>query len=182
MKLMLASDIHGSAFYCSELIKRFEIEKPQKLVLLGDILYHGPRNALPKEYNPKAVAEMLNSISESIICVRGNCDSEVDSMVLDFPVQSDTAALFFDGRTIYCTHGHIYSKQNPLPMHPGDIMASGHTHVPMFSTEKGITFINPGSVSIPKEESLHGYIIIEDGTAVWKDMSGQSYMEKRLNV
>ena len=170
MKLMIASDIHGSAYYCRKLVKAYEVEKPDKMVLLGDILYHGPRNDLPMEYAPKEVIEMLNLMKDVILCVRGNCDTEVDQMVLEFPVLADYGVIMFDGRTIYLTHGHKYNEANPIPVAFGDIMMNGHTHVPRFVKHEKYTFINPGSVSIPKENSPHSYIVIEDGECIFKDV------------
>ena len=131
MKLMIASDIHGSAYFCRRLAEQFEAERADKLLLLGDILYHGPRNELPREYAPKLVIEILGTINEKILCVRGNCDTEVDQMVLNFPVLADYAALLLDGRAFYATHGHKYNIDSPLPMAEGDILLYGHTHVPM---------------------------------------------------
>ena len=130
MKLMIASDIHGSAFYCKQLIEAYKQEQPDKLLLLGDLLYHGPRNDLPKDYAPKQVIEMLNAISDQLICVRGNCEAEVDQMVLNFPVLSESCILYIDGQTIYATHGHINSPANPPKLHKGDILLTGHTHIP----------------------------------------------------
>ena len=131
MKLMIASDIHCSAYFCRRLAEQFEAERADKLLLLGDILYHGPRNELPREYAPKLVIEILGTINEKILCVRGNCDTEVDQMVLNFPVLADYAALLLDGRAFYATHGHKYNIDSPLPMAEGDILLYGHTHVPM---------------------------------------------------
>lgn len=164
MKLMIASDIHGSGYYCNKLINAFKAEQADKLLLLGDVLYHGPRNALPAGYDPKYVAMMLNEIKEYILCVRGNCEAEVDQMMLDFPVMADYALLSLDGINIYATHGHLAKP----PMRLGDILLSGHTHVPTWENN----CFNPGSVSIPKENSHHGYIIYAEGTFTWKDLEG----------
>lgn len=172
MKLMFASDIHGSAFYCREMLLAMEREKPDKLVLLGDLLYHGPRNDLPKEYEPKAVIEMLNGISEHIICVRGNCEAEVDQMVLNFPCMAEYCAIYTDATVIYATHGHVYNQDNLLPMNAGEYLIHGHTHIPCCVKKNGITVLNPGSVSIPKQDSWHGYMIFENGVFVWKDLQG----------
>ncbi|MDE6868763.1 MAG: phosphodiesterase [Clostridia bacterium] len=171
-KFLIASDIHGSAEYCKRLLTAFELENAEKLLLLGDILYHGPRNPLPAGYAPKEVAEMLGGIKEKIICVRGNCDSEVDQMVLPFPVTSDYAAVFADGLTIYLSHGH---RQVP-PLMKGDVYLTGHTHVPII--EKGeYLHLNPGSVSLPKEGSAHGYILYENKTFYFKTLDGKIYDE-----
>ncbi len=172
MKLMIASDIHGSSLYCEELLKRYNDEKPDKLLLLGDILYHGPRNDLPCGYNPKSVIAMLNNIKNEIICVRGNCDAEVDQMVLDFPIMADYSILELDGRLIFATHGHIYNEKNLPPMGKCDILLNGHTHIPKCVSHGDYTYMNPGSVSIPKEGSRHGYMIYEDKKFIWKDLDG----------
>lgn len=169
MKLLVASDIHGSAFYCRQLLQAVERENPDKVVLLGDLLYHGPRNDLPEEYDPKAVAEMLNSIKEKILSVRGNCEAEVDQMMLEFPVLGETLVIYWEGKDIYATHGH-----HELPtLHEGITVLSGHTHVPKDIEEDGVRYLNPGSVSIPKENSWHGYMILEDGKYIWKELSGE---------
>lgn len=172
MKLMIASDIHGSSLYCEELLKRYNDEKPDKLLLLGDILYHGPRNDLPRGYNPKSVIAMLNNIKDEIICVRGNCDAEVDQMVLDFPIMADYSILDLDGRLIFATHGHIYNENNLPPMGRCDVLLNGHTHIPKCVSHGDYTYMNPGSVSIPKEGSRHGYMIYEDSKFIWKDLDG----------
>lgn len=175
MKLMIASDIHGSAYYCKKMLEAFEREMADKLVLLGDILYHGPRNDLPRDYAPKKVIEMLNPYKEKLLCVRGNCEAEVDQMVLEFPVLADYGVLFVDGINIYFTHGHVYSEANPLPMSNGSVMLNGHTHVPKCVEHDEYIYMNPGSVSIPKEESEHSYIIMEDGMFTWKNLDGITY-------
>lgn len=180
MKLMIASDIHGSAYFCRRLAEQFEAERADKLLLLGDILYHGPRNELPREYAPKLVIEILGTINEKILCVRGNCDTEVDQMVLNFPVLADYAALLLDGRAFYATHGHKYNIDSPLPMAEGDILLYGHTHVPMCEQRDGRIFANCGSVSIPKENSAHSYMVIENGKMLWKDLGGNIYKEYEL--
>lgn len=163
MKLMIASDIHGSAYYCQKMIDAFHQQNADKLLLLGDILYHGPRNDLPKDYNPKAVIEMLNPLRDKLMCVRGNCDCEVDQMVLDFPVLADYAMLYVDGVTIFATHGHTHNCDNLPPLNKGDILLHGHTHIPALKDMGSYTYINPGSVSIPKEGSDHSYMIMDNG-------------------
>ena len=168
MKLLIASDIHGSAEYCRSLMEAIKREMPSKVLLLGDLLYHGPRNDLPAGYAPKEVAAMLNEIKGKLICVRGNCDTEVDQMMLDFPVLSDSAMLFIDGMTIYAAHGH---HEFPT-LEEGNVVISGHTHVPVDYVKDGIRYINPGSVSIPKENSWHGYVVLEDGNFTWKSLDG----------
>ena len=176
MKYLIASDIHGSAKYCRMLLKKFEEEQAEKLLLLGDILYHGPRNDLPEEYAPKKVIEMLNPLKEKILCVRGNCDAEVDQMVLDFPIMADYIVLPVGNQTIYATHGHHFNPQNPFPGVKNYILLNGHTHVPVNKIYDDFTYMNPGSVSIPKENSPHSYMIYEDGKFVWKNLeSGEEY-------
>lgn len=172
MKLFIASDIHGSAYYCRLMLERYKAENADRLLLLGDILYHGPRNDLPKEYAPKQVIAMLNEIKNEILCVRGNCDAEVDQMVLQFPIMADYAVLEIDGRTIYATHGHIYNESNLPPLRKGDILLHGHTHVPKCAVHEDYICMNPGSVSLPKEDTHHGYMILENGKFFWKDILG----------
>ena len=171
MKLMIASDIHGSAYYCKKLIDAYKSEKADKLLLLGDILYHGPRNDLPRDYNPKEVIAMLNPMKQELLCVRGNCDTEVDQMVLEFPILADYCFLELDGHTIFATHGHVHNPKNLPMLIKGDIMLNGHTHIPANQNMGEYTYMNPGSVSIPKEGSSHGYMIY-DGKFVWKDLDG----------
>ena len=175
MKWMIASDIHGSAFYCQQMLRRFEEEKADRLILLGDLLYHGPRNDLPAEYQPKKVIEMLNGIRDRLLCVRGNCDCEVDQMVLQFPILADYAVLDAGERLIYATHGHVYNPEKLPPLKAGDILLFGHTHIPLHAEKDGILCLNPGSVSIPKESSAHGYMTSEDGIFRWKTLDGKEY-------
>ncbi len=177
---MIASDIHGSAYYCRALLAAFEREGANKLLLLGDVLYHGPRNDLPRDYAPKQVIEMLNGIKEKLLCVRGNCDTEVDQMVLDFPVLADYAILVAGERMIYATHGHVYNEQKLPPLGKDDILLHGHTHVPKCTEHENYLYINPGSVSIPKENSPHSYLLLEETQLTWKDLDGTPYMEYSL--
>lgn len=163
MKIIFASDIHGSAYYAERLIEKYKSSGADRLVLLGDLLYHGPRNDLPKDYSPKKVIEILNGVKNDILCVRGNCDTEVDQMVLDFPIMADYAVLAADGKTIYLTHGHIYNPLNPPKLKAGDILMNGHTHVRAFEEHEGFTYVNPGSVSIPKDGKGNSCIIYENG-------------------
>jgi len=177
MKLLIASDIHGSAKWCAKLIERFKEEKADKLLLLGDILYHGPRNPLPDEYAPAKVFEMLNAMADSIIAVRGNCDSEVDQMVLTFNVSSDYAIVYDGNVALVLSHGH---RAVP-PMGKGAAYLTGHTHVPLNVIEKeGYVHLNPGSVALPKENSLRGYILYENGAFLFKDLDGNVYDEREI--
>lgn len=180
MKFLIASDIHGSAYWCRELIKKCAEEKADRLVLLGDVLYHGPRNDLPREYAPKEVIAMLNPMKNDIYCVRGNCEAEVDQMVLEFPVLADYAILDLGKTAVYMTHGHIYNEGNLPPMRDGDILLHGHTHIPKCVEHEHYVYMNPGSVSIPKENSHHGYMTLEKGVFLWKDFDGQIKKEYRI--
>ena len=175
MKWMIASDLHGSAYYCRKMLEAFEREGADRLFLLGDLLYHGPRNDLPREYAPKEVIPLLNGKREKLLCVRGNCDAEVDQMVLEFPVLADYAVLPVRQRLIYATHGHIYHVKNLPPLAPGDVLLHGHTHVPAW-TEFGQEnlYLNPGSVSIPKENSPHSYMTLEGNTMQWKELESSA--------
>ena len=163
MKLLIASDIHGSAYWCEKLVRAFENSKAEKMILLGDILYHGPRNDLPEGYAPKEVVSLLNPLKEKLLCVRGNCDTEVDQMVLDFPVMAEYAYICGDGLNIFATHGHKFNFDALPPLSDGDILLHGHTHIPAFEKHETFTYVNPGSVSIPKDSSDHSYIILENG-------------------
>lgn len=177
-KLLIASDLHGSAYYTKLLMDRIAEEKADRILLLGDLLYHGPRNDLPRDYAPTEVITMLNSIKNEVLCVRGNCDTEVDQMVLDFPIMADYAVLFAGGHTIYASHGHHFNESSPPPLKKGDILLNGHTHVPVFHVREDFIFMNPGSVSIPKDGSCHSYMTLEDGNFFWKDVeSGKSFMQ-----
>ncbi|MGN0475094.1 MAG: phosphodiesterase [Acutalibacteraceae bacterium] len=181
MKFIIASDIHGSAYYCEKLIKAFDAEKADRMLLLGDILYHGPRNDLPRDYAPKQVIQMLNTYKDKLLCVRGNCDTEVDQMVLDFPIMADYAVFPIDGKIIYATHGHVFNENNLPPLQKGDILLHGHTHVPKYTVHDNYVYINPGSVSIPKENTPHSYAILENGRFIWMNLeNGQSYMTENL--
>ena len=180
MKLMIASDIHGSAYYCEKLLEAYRREGADRLLLLGDILYHGPRNDLPRDYAPKRVISMLNEIKDELLCVRGNCDTEVDQMVLEFPVLADYCLLYLDGHRIYATHGHVYNEEHLPPLCPGDVLLHGHTHVPACREHEGYLYVNPGSVSIPKENSPHGYIIFENGVLEWRDLDSRLYSSHTL--
>ena len=180
MKWMIASDIHGSAYYCEKLLEAYKSEQADRLLLLGDILYHGPRNDLPRDYAPKKVIEMLNERKQDILCVRGNCDTEVDQMVLQFPVLADYAVLTAGTRLIYVTHGHVYNNAKLPPIQPGDILLHGHTHIPACEELDTHTYLNPGSVSIPKENSPHSYMTFDGNEFVWKDLDGEAYRRYTL--
>ncbi len=200
MKLMIASDIHGSAFYCEQMLEAYRREGADRLLILGDILYHGPRNDLPEGYAPKEVIAMLNPMKTHLLCVRGNCDTEVDQMVLEFPVMADYCFLelpaggtkdreaepertgdCMETISIFATHGHVYHPNHLPPMKNGDILLNGHTHIPACeeltdTSGNRYRYLNPGSVSIPKEGSAHSYMIYENGCFRWKNIQGEEYM------
>lgn len=174
MYWMIASDIHGSALYCRTMLERFDEEKADRLLLLGDLLYHGPRNNLPDGYAPKEVIQMLNGRKDSLFTVRGNCEAEVDQMVLDFPCMAEYALIPAGTHMIYATHGHHASEQTPPPLAQGDVLLTGHTHVPACADHGTFTYLNPGSVSIPKEGSCRGYMTFDGSVFSWKRLDDGS--------
>ena len=180
MKYMFASDIHGSAYFCRKMLEAFQEEKAERLVLLGDLLYHGPRNDLPREYAPKEVIAMLNGMKHLIYAVRGNCEAEVDQMVLNFPVMADYCILELGKKTFYATHGHVYNQENLPPIQEGDILIHGHTHVLNAERRENYILLNPGSVSIPKEGNPPTYAVFEDGIFCIKDFQGNIVKELEL--
>ena len=167
MKLLIASDIHGSAYWCGRLMEEIRREDPDRVLLLGDLLYHGPRNDLPRDYAPKQVIPMLSQIKEKIMAVRGNCEAEVDQMVLPFPCLADFSQLMVDGKLFHLSHGHHQNPQNLPPLPEGSVFLFGHTHVKLDETVHGIRCLNPGSVSIPKDGS-HSFLIYENGSFSFK--------------
>lgn len=172
MKFFILSDIHGSVSAFTEAAKAFENEKADILVLCGDYLNHGPRNPLPAGYDPKSLAPLLNAMAGNILGVRGNCDSEVDQMILDFPCLGDYAVFFSAGRRFFVTHGHLPAEKQASLLRAGDVFVSGHTHVPVLEKRDGIVFLNPGSPSIPKEGSAPGYAIVDDSGIYLKTLKG----------
>lgn len=172
MKLFIASDLHGSAYYTELMLNEFKRSEADRLVLLGDILYHGPRNDLPRDYAPKKVAPMLNEVADRILAIRGNCEAEVDSLMLDFPVTPDYGVIFDGVQAIYFSHGH----RDVPKMSSGSLYLTGHTHIPHDFTENGVRHLNPGSVSIPKNNTPHSTMIYENGGIVWLDIeTGKTY-------
>lgn len=181
MKIMFASDIHGDYGCALETLEKYREEKAEKLILLGDILYHGPRNDLPEGYAPKNVIELLNSVKEELVCVRGNCDTEVDQMVLEFPILADYMLIFEKGRNFFVTHGHHHNTTTPPMLKEGDILIHGHTHVlTVTAFGNNNTYINPGSVSLPKEGNPKSYMTYTDGVFEIKDFDGN--ILKRFNM
>ena len=167
MKLLIASDIHGSAYWCRKLMELADEIQPDKLILLGDLLYHGPRNDLPREYAPKQVIPMLSEWKDRILAVRGNCEAEVDQMVLPFPCMADYSQLLVNGKTLHLAHGHHHSPDNLPPLPAGSFFLSGHTHVKLDEVRNGIRCLNPGSVSIPKDGS-HSCLIFENNNFIFR--------------
>ena len=172
MKLLIASDIHGAAQWCASLMEAIERHQPDRVVLLGDLLYHGPRNDLPEDYAPKQVIEMLNGIASQVLAVRGNCEDEVDQMVLDFACMADYALIADQatGHDLFLTHGHVYgagkhnSVDNLPKLREGDALVYGHTHIKVNEQgPQGVWLFNPGSVGIPKD-GTHSYGLYCDGT------------------
>lgn len=175
-KLLICSDIHGDAESAKKVLEAFDKSGAERLVILGDILYHGPRNDLPAGYAPKKVIELLNPYRDQILSVRGNCEAEVDQMVLDFPVLADYAFLEIDGLRILFTHGHVINKNNCPQLRKGDILLHGHTHVPVAEEfGEGLYYVNPGSTSIPKENSPKSYILYENRNFSFKTLDGEEY-------
>ena len=181
MKYMIASDIHGSLFYAEELFRRYEEEKPEKLLLLGDLLYHGARNDLPKGYDTKGLTALLNRYKDVIFAVRGNCDAEIDQMVLEFPIMADYLEMVVDGRLWLVTHGHVFDENSILPHPAGTVLLHGHTHLKVLEQRGDFYYVNPGSVSIPKDpDGIGSYMVYEDGTFTIKDLQGNVLKEMTL--
>lgn len=180
MKIMVASDIHGSAYYCKKMLEAYKQEKAERLLLLGDILYHGPRNDLPKEYEPKSVIAMLNEVKEELCAVRGNCDTEVDQMVLEFPILADYSLMILEKKCIYATHGHVFHRDHLPPLKKGDVLLHGHTHIYCADEMADILILNPGSVSIPKGGNPPTYGILHEQQFLVKDFDGNVLLRKGL--
>ena len=175
MKYIIASDIHGSALYCAKLLERFTAEGADGILLLGDVLYHGPRNDLPEGYAPKEVITMLNPLKDSILCVRGNCEAEVDQMVLDFNVTTEHRTLDLVGKKLMMTHGHHINIDAPPAQADIEFVIYGHTHIPLKAQKDGVWYLNPGSVTIPKNGSDHAYMTLDENGFVWKTIDGKEY-------
>ena len=181
MKYFVASDIHGYPGYCEKILAAYDKEQADRLVLLGDILYFGPRNPLHPDYDPKGVIALLNERKDELLCVRGNCDSDVDQMVLDFPIMADYAVLSLGKRLVYMTHGHVWNPSHLPPMKKGDILLTGHTHVVACEElPEGILYLNPGSPSYPKQDTHRGYLLLTEDAATFKDLDGNTVIEKQL--
>jgi hypothetical protein len=172
MKLLFASDLHGSGYYADKLMEIYHREQPDKLILLGDLLYHGPRNDLPAEYAPKKVTALLNGMKNNLLAVRGNCEAEVDQMVLEFPVMADYAVLWLEGRMVFITHGHLFNEEHLPNFNKGDVLIHGHTHVRVAADRGDYFFLNPGSIALPKGDGIHSCMVYEDGIFTTKDVDG----------
>ncbi len=180
MKLFFISDIHGSLKYCKLAIDAFIKENADYIIILGDVLYHGPRNPLPEEYNPKEVAKLLNNYSNRIISVRGNCDADVDQMLLEYPCMMDYSTILCDNKRFFLTHGHIYDEEKHPNICNGDVLVYGHTHVPVAKKENGIYILNPGSVAYPKKDSPNSYGILDKGIFYIKKLNGDIIKELKI--
>lgn len=176
MKLMIASDLHGSLYYAEKMIELYQAEHASRLILLGDLLYHGPRNDLPKEYNPKGVIALLNGMKDKVLCVRGNCDADVDQMVLDFPIMAESMILYMGERLVFATHGHIYNNDTPPKIGEKDILLHGHTHVSAVQDMGNYTYLNPGSIALPKD-GHHSYMVCDENRFLIKDIAGDVLKE-----
>ncbi|MDL2236291.1 phosphodiesterase [Christensenellaceae bacterium OttesenSCG-928-K19] len=180
MKLMIASDLHGSLLYAEKMASLYKREGAGRLILLGDLLYHGPRNDLPEGYDPKGVFTLLNSMKDCLLCVRGNCDADVDQMVLEFPITAESMILYLDGRMVFATHGDKFNNDTPLLIGKNDILLHGHTHVSAIQDTGSYVYLNPGSIALPKD-GHHSYMVYEDGTFTIKDISGEALKEWDLS-
>lgn len=183
MKYFIASDIHGYPDYCEKILTAYDCEAADRLILLGDLLYFGPRNPLLPTYDPKAVISLLNARKDELLCVRGNCDTDVDQMVLEFPIMADYAILSLGKRLVYCTHGHVFNPTHLPPLQKGDILLTGHTHIPACEIlPEGILYLNPGSPSYPKQDSHRGYMILTEEKVFQKDLDGNIVEEYDLTI
>ena len=180
MKIFFISDIHGSLFFLKKGLECYKKEEANYIVVLGDVLYHGPRNPLPRDYNPQAVASLLNEYKDKIIAVRGNCDSEVDQMLIEYPMMSDYSILLYNDRRLFLTHGHIYNESNLPNLVENDVLVHGHTHIPVAKKHNKIHVLNPGSVSLPKENNPNSYAILKDNLFQIKDLQGTVIKEIKL--
>jgi putative phosphoesterase len=179
MKWFIASDLHGSAYYGERVLNAYERERADRLLLLGDLLNHGPRNGLPKGYDPMTLAELLNAKQRDIVAVRGNCDSEVDQMILSFPMMADSALLSVGKHLVFATHGHLFNNDRLPPLHDGDILLHGHTHLALCEPHAEYTYLNPGSPTFPHDD-FRGYLLLEDGTFAWKTLDGETVRTFRI--
>lgn len=180
MKLFIISDIHGSATWLQRALDMYEREQADQLLVLGDLLYHGPRNPLPDGYDPQKVADLLNEHKERIVAVRGNCDAEVDQMLIQFPIMADYTVLYSTHWRLYATHGHLMSMDSLPPLSAGDLFIQGHTHVPVAERRGDLIMLNPGSISLPKNDYPHSYAILDNADFRILDFEGNVIKELRI--
>ena len=178
MKLLIISDIHGSSYYAQKIEEINKREKPDQIILLGDLYYHGPRNGLTEQYDPMKVAGILNDLKDKIRAVRGNCDAEVDEMISDFKIEQNIEEQI-NNKHVFFSHGHIYNMNN-IPNKEVQIMFYGHFHTGFIEEKNGIIFANPGSISLPKNNTEHSYIIFDSNTIILKDVDGNIIQEKNI--
>ena len=175
MKVLVISDIHGSSYYAEKIKELVARENPDKIILLGDLYYHGPRNNLTQEYAPMKVAEILNSLKDKLLVVKGNCDAEVDEMISDFKFE-DHLLLDINGKKIYFTHGHRYNIE-VIPYEDFEVLIYGHIHQGFIQEKEGYLFANPGSISLPKCGTEHSYLILEKDKFILKNVDGEVLQE-----
>jgi putative phosphoesterase len=180
MKLFFISDIHGSLYYLEKALELYKEEGANFIVILGDALYHGPRNPLPEQYNPQAVASLLNQYKDKIIAIRGNCDSEVDQMLIEYPMMADYSIILYNNRRLFLTHGHIYNEDNLPNLSENDVLVHGHTHVPLAKKHDKIYILNPGSITLPKGNNPNSYAVLQDDLFQIKDLEGAVIKEIKL--
>lgn len=167
MKYLVVSDIHGSLFYANKILELINNEKVDKVILLGDLYYHGPRNPLPIEYNPKEVCNLLNSIKDKIICIKGNCDAEVDEMISEFEFNKNIL-LDINNKKFMFTHGHKYNIENKVDNI--DVLIYGHFHTGFIKKEDGVIYVNAGSITLPKNGTKNSYLVIDENYIYLKDL------------
>jgi len=180
MKLFFISDIHGSSHYMKLAMRRFEKEQASHIIMLGDALYHGPRNPLPEGYDSKETAQLLNEYAPVMIAVKGNCDSEVDQMLIEYPMLNEQSFVLYNDRRIFLSHGHKHNPDNLPSLNKGDAFAFGHIHIPVAESKNGIYILNPGSISLPKEGNPNTYAVLEDERFIIKDLEGNTFKELRM--
>ncbi|MCX4362859.1 MAG: phosphodiesterase [Clostridia bacterium] len=178
MKIVIASDLHGSSYYAEKVKDIFAKEQGDLLVLLGDIYNPGPRNPISKDYAPMVVAQTLNSLKDRLLVIKGNCDSEVDTLISEFDF-SEFSQIFADGLKVTLTHGHKFNKDN-MPANAGDVMCYGHFHTGFITQVGSVIVANAGSVSLPKDNSARSYLTIQNNVIALKDIDGNILDSKKI--